>query len=126
MTYIITEPCLEIMDHSCTTVCPVDCIHRFERILVIDPGSCIDCGACVSVCPVEAIFPEEDVPADYAFFGELTAMYPDAEKIDAAARDYIERMPYMPAPPEGNPPMAMPARPSYEEAVAELAARRGA
>ena len=27
--------------------------------------TCIDCGACIPVCPPEAIFPEEDVPAEY-------------------------------------------------------------
>jgi ferredoxin len=34
---------------------PVDCIHEFERILIIDPEECIDCGACEPECPVEAI-----------------------------------------------------------------------
>jgi formate hydrogenlyase subunit 6/NADH:ubiquinone oxidoreductase subunit I len=39
MTYIIAEPCIDIKDLSCVDVCPVDCIHEFERILIIDPGS---------------------------------------------------------------------------------------
>ena len=42
MTYIIAEPCIDIKDLSCVDVCPVDCIHEFERILVIDPEECID------------------------------------------------------------------------------------
>jgi ferredoxin len=42
--------------------CPVDCIHEFERILIIDPEECIDCGACEPECPVEAIFPEDALP----------------------------------------------------------------
>ena len=45
MTYIIAEPCIDIKDKSCIDVCPVDCIHEFERILVIDPEECIDCFA---------------------------------------------------------------------------------
>ncbi len=45
MTYIIAEPCIDIKDLSCVDVCPVDCIHEFERILIIDPEECIDCGA---------------------------------------------------------------------------------
>src|SRR5436305_8450081 len=45
MTYIIAEPCIDIKDRSCVDVCPVDCIHEFERILVIDPEECIDCFA---------------------------------------------------------------------------------
>ena len=45
MTYIIAEPCIDIKDKSCVDVCPVDCIHEYERILIIDPEECIDCFA---------------------------------------------------------------------------------
>jgi NAD-dependent dihydropyrimidine dehydrogenase PreA subunit len=45
VTYIIAEPCIDIKDLSCVDVCPVDCIHEYERILVIDPEECIDCFA---------------------------------------------------------------------------------
>ena len=45
MTYIIAEPCIDIKDRSCVDVCPVDCIHEAERILIIDPEECIDCFA---------------------------------------------------------------------------------
>ena len=45
MTYIIAEPCIDIKDKSCVDVCPVDCIHEFGRILIIDPEECIDCFA---------------------------------------------------------------------------------
>jgi NAD-dependent dihydropyrimidine dehydrogenase PreA subunit len=45
LTYIIAEPCIDIKDLSCVDVCPVDCIHQGERILVIDPEECIDCFA---------------------------------------------------------------------------------
>jgi NAD-dependent dihydropyrimidine dehydrogenase PreA subunit len=51
MTYIIAEPCIDIKDLSCVDVCPVDCIHTFERILIIDPEECIDCFA-----PTEQFF----------------------------------------------------------------------
>jgi NAD-dependent dihydropyrimidine dehydrogenase PreA subunit len=37
MTYIIAEPCIDIKDLSCVDVCPVDCIHVFDRMLIIDP-----------------------------------------------------------------------------------------
>src|SRR5919199_92662 len=62
VTYIITEPCIDLKDKSCVDVCPVDCIHEVDRMLVIDPEECIDCGACEPECPVEAIFPEDAVP----------------------------------------------------------------
>ena len=45
MTYIIAEPCIDIKDRSCVDVCPVDCIHEFGRMLIIDPEECIDCFA---------------------------------------------------------------------------------
>jgi NAD-dependent dihydropyrimidine dehydrogenase PreA subunit len=45
LTYIIAEPCIDIKDLSCVDVCPVDCIHEFGRILIIDPEECIDCFA---------------------------------------------------------------------------------
>jgi NAD-dependent dihydropyrimidine dehydrogenase PreA subunit len=45
MTYIIGEPCIDIKDLSCVDVCPVDCVHEFDRILIIDPEECIDCFA---------------------------------------------------------------------------------
>jgi NAD-dependent dihydropyrimidine dehydrogenase PreA subunit len=45
MTYIIGEPCIDIKDRSCVDVCPVDCIHEADRMLVIDPEECIDCFA---------------------------------------------------------------------------------
>jgi NAD-dependent dihydropyrimidine dehydrogenase PreA subunit len=51
VTYIIAEPCIDIKDLSCVDVCPVDCIHEFERILIIDPEECIDCFA-----PTEQLF----------------------------------------------------------------------
>jgi NAD-dependent dihydropyrimidine dehydrogenase PreA subunit len=45
VTYIIAEPCIDIKDKSCVDVCPVDCIHEFDRVLIIDPEECIDCFA---------------------------------------------------------------------------------
>ena len=47
MTYIITEPCIDVKDQSCVEVCPVDCIHSDEeaRILYVNPDECIDSGA---------------------------------------------------------------------------------
>jgi len=75
MTYIISEPCIDIKDRSCVDVCPVDCIHEFERMLIIDPEECIDCGACEPECPVTAIFAEDAVPADQVQFIQINADY---------------------------------------------------
>ena len=73
MTYIIAEPCIDIKDRSCVDVCPVDCIHEFERLLVIDPEECIDCGACEPECPTTAIFAEDDLPEKWNEYTELNA-----------------------------------------------------
>src|SRR5262245_44322019 len=77
MTYIIAEPCIDIKDKSCVDVCPVDCIHEADRILVIDPEECIDCGACEPECPVEAIFPEDALPDKWEPFVKINYAYGD-------------------------------------------------
>ena len=82
MTYIIAEPCIDIKDRSCVDVCPVDCIHEYERILVIDPEECIDCGACEPECPVEAIFPEDALPEKWEPFVKINYAYPNADEIN--------------------------------------------
>ncbi len=78
MTYVITEPCIDLLDLSCVSVCPVDCIHYEEgvdRKLFIDPDECIDCGACEPECPVNAIYPEDSVPADQAPYTRIDALW---------------------------------------------------
>src|SRR5579862_2732635 len=62
MTYIIGEACIDVKDISCQSVCPVDCIHEVDRMLVIDEEECIDCGACEPEGPVEAMLTEEAIP----------------------------------------------------------------
>jgi len=42
-------------------------------MLVIHPETCIDCDACVPECPVEAIFAENNVPAEWVSFTPLNA-----------------------------------------------------
>ena len=78
MTYVIAEPCIDLLDVSCVSVCPVDCIHFEEgvdRKLFIDPNECIDCGACEPECPVNAIFPEESLPVEWAQFTPIDALW---------------------------------------------------
>jgi ferredoxin len=54
-------------------VCPVDCFVEGPNFLAINPDECIDCTLCVAECPAEAIFAEDDVPADQQEFIELNA-----------------------------------------------------
>jgi len=62
VTYVIAQPCVDVLDRACIEECPVDCIYEGERMLYIHPDECVDCGACEPVCPVEAIYYEDDVP----------------------------------------------------------------
>src|SRR6056297_3116972 len=73
MTLVVTEPCKGCKDKSCLAVCPVECFHEDDEMVYIDPDECIDCGACIPECPVEAIFYEDDVPAQWASYIELNA-----------------------------------------------------
>ncbi len=59
MTYLIGQPCVDVLDRACVQECPVDCIYEGGRSLYIHPDECVDCGACEPVCPVEAIYYED-------------------------------------------------------------------
>jgi ferredoxin len=58
MTFVVTDACVKCKFTDCVDVCPVDCFHEGDVMLVINPDICIDCGVCESECPVEAIKPE--------------------------------------------------------------------
>jgi NAD-dependent dihydropyrimidine dehydrogenase PreA subunit len=68
VTYIIAQPCVDVLDKGCIEECPVDCIYEGKRMLYIHPDECVDCGACEPVCPVEAIFYEDDTPDQWKDF----------------------------------------------------------
>lgn len=61
----------------------MDCIHptpdepaySSAEQLYIDPAECIDCDACVEACPVDAIFPEDQVPEEWASYIALNAAH---------------------------------------------------
>ncbi|MFA6040124.1 MAG: ferredoxin FdxA [Methylophilus sp.] len=73
MTYVVTENCIQCKYTDCVDVCPVDCFVEGPNFLAINPDECIDCTLCVAECPAEAIFAEDDVPADQQQFIELNA-----------------------------------------------------
>jgi NAD-dependent dihydropyrimidine dehydrogenase PreA subunit len=75
MPYVITEPCIDVMDMSCVDECPVDCIYEGGRKLYINPAECIDCGACEPVCPQDAIHLDRRVPPGQAGFAADNASF---------------------------------------------------
>jgi ferredoxin len=101
VTYIIAEPCIDIKDKSCVDVCPVDCIHEFNRMLVIDPEECIDCGACEPECPVEAIYPEDALPDKWQDFVKINYAFPDGEAINGLVEAYATAHNVVNTPPDG-------------------------
>lgn len=73
MAYVVTESCIRCKYTDCVDVCPVDCFREGPNFLVIDPDECIDCTLCVAECPAEAIYAEDDVPADQQWAIALNA-----------------------------------------------------
>ena len=88
MTYIIAESCIDIKDKSCVDVCPVDCIHEYERILVIDPEECIDCGTCE---PGRGDLPGGCPPRQVGAVREDQLRLPRGRRRDQPARRRVRR-----------------------------------
>ena len=91
MTHVVTESCIKCKYTDCVDVCPVDCFREGPNFLVIDPDECIDCAVCIPECPVNAIYAEEDVPADQVKFIEinvqLAAGWPSITRMKAHLPD---------------------------------------
>jgi NAD-dependent dihydropyrimidine dehydrogenase PreA subunit len=78
LAFVITEPCVDVMDQACMRICPVACIHfdaGKDRKLYIDPDACIDCGACAPVCPVQAIDADFDLPPPWGAYADIDALW---------------------------------------------------
>jgi ferredoxin len=73
MSYIVTQHCVDCKYTDCVAVCPVDAFHEGDRMLYINPDTCVNCDACVPACPVEAIFSEENNPAKFAHYLKINA-----------------------------------------------------
>lgn len=86
MTYVITQPCVDVKDGACVEVCPVDCIEGGEqdRQLYIDPERCVDCDLCLTVCPVDAIYPDTEVPPEWENFIQINADHFAGREADAS------------------------------------------
>ena len=90
MAFVVTENCIKCKYQDCVDVCPVDCFYEGPNFLVIHPDECIDCALCEPECPANAIFSEDEVPANQKEFtklnAELAEVWPNiTEKGDAPA-----------------------------------------
>ena len=94
MTYIVTESCIMCKHTDCVDVCPqlVDCFVEGPNFLAIDPDGCIDCAVCVPECPENAIYAEDDVPAEQRQFiainAELAKMWKPITKSKESMLDF--------------------------------------
>jgi len=89
MAFIVGSPCVGCKDTECVTVCPVDCFYEGDNMLVIDPDECIDCALCEPACPVDAIWSEDELPADQIPFIAI-----NAEKVEEY-KNIIDQQPAM-------------------------------
>ncbi|MDI6028925.1 ferredoxin family protein [Corticibacterium sp. UT-5YL-CI-8] len=89
MTYVVTDACIRCKYTDCVSVCPVDCFHEGETMLVIDPEVCIDCGVCEPECPADAIVADTD-PRAAAWLNlnrDLSARWPVIAEMKPAPDD---------------------------------------
>ena len=71
MTYVVTANCEHCKYTDCVEVCPVEAFHEDDKMLYINPETCIDCNACVEECPVEAIYADVDLPEKWSEYLEI-------------------------------------------------------
>lgn len=81
MPSVVDDKCALCL--SCVQVCPVDAF-RFkdgEKMVVVDPDTCIDCSVCIDECPNKAIKNDMDADAKWVQFNkEKAAVWPNAKK----------------------------------------------
>ena len=94
MTFVIGEACIKCKLTDCVEVCPVDCFYEGPNMLVIHPEECIDCALCEPECPVDAIYAEDELPADQQEFlalnAELSEVWPNITEAKAPPPDGAE------------------------------------
>lgn len=71
MAFYVTDNCIKCKYTDCVEVCPVDCFYEGPNFLVISPDECIDCALCEPECPAEAIYSDDELPADQKHYIEI-------------------------------------------------------
>jgi ferredoxin len=73
MGIVVTDNCSDCRFMECITVCPVQCFHLDERMLYINPVTCIECRACIGACPVNAIYDTDELPSELDHWVEINS-----------------------------------------------------
>lgn len=92
MPHVVTDGCIRCMYTDCVEICPVDCFHIGEHMLVISPDDCIDCGVCVLECPEQAIKADShcDAGAWIHFNAKYARLWPTIEERQKPPADVAE------------------------------------
>lgn len=92
MTYVVTDACIRCKFMDCVEVCPVNCFHEGENMLVINPNICIDCGVCELECPANAILPDTAPNAEpwVAFNQQYAQVWPNIQQAGIPPADAAE------------------------------------
>lgn len=81
MAYVVTDACLKdfvcVAECSTASIAPAatDPAAATVRQVYINPDECIDCGNCAALCENNAIFAEDELPADKKHFAEANKNY---------------------------------------------------
>ncbi|HEX4285072.1 MAG TPA: ferredoxin family protein [Terracidiphilus sp.] len=81
MAYVVTDACTK--DFVCVAECSTAAIapHSSDAKagevtqVYINPDECIDCGNCANVCAQNAIYAEDELPADKKEFAAKNKAY---------------------------------------------------
>lgn len=73
MAFVVTDACIRCKYMDCVEICPAECFHEGENMVVINPGGCIDCNLCAPECPADAIL--SDMASEAGDWLELNATY---------------------------------------------------
>ena len=81
MAYVVTDACIK--DFVCVAECATASIAPMENDpaaatvpqVYINPNECIECGNCATLCAQNAIYLEEELPADKKQFAEKNKAY---------------------------------------------------
>jgi NAD-dependent dihydropyrimidine dehydrogenase PreA subunit len=81
MAYVVTDACTK--DFVCVAECSTAAIAPMQSDpaaatgsqVYINPNECIDCGNCASICAQNAIYSEDELPAEKADFAAKNKAY---------------------------------------------------